>query len=357
MMIGIPGPELDPETRSLLTRHSIGGVILFRRNVRDVEQLSRLVAEIHSVSPERPILVAIDHEGGRVMRLDRPFTHFPPAALLGAAASPHLAYRVGVAMGEELRAVGIDLDFAPVLDVDSNPKNPVIGDRSFGSHPRTVARMGVSLAHGLKRAGVLACGKHFPGHGDTALDSHFELPTVARPLAELERVELFPFRRAIQEGIECLMTAHVVFSALDRELPATLSRRILTDLLRERLHFRGVVFCDDLEMKAIADRWGAGDSAVLALEAGADCLLFCENAAMAEEAIAAVERAAAHRSGLRSRLEDADARIEQLRRTHLRRRRIPREDRFTAEARRRHANLVTWIEERAAAKRTATADT
>ncbi|MGH7820824.1 MAG: glycoside hydrolase family 3 N-terminal domain-containing protein, partial [Candidatus Binatia bacterium] len=155
MMVGIPGPELDPATRRVLQRYSIGGVILFRRNVHDLATLASLTAEIHALHPERPPLVAIDHEGGRVSRLVEPFTKFPPAAVIGAAGSPHFAYREGVAMGEELRAVGIDINFAPVLDVNSNPKNPVIGDRSFGSHPKTVARMGISLAHGLQRTGVI----------------------------------------------------------------------------------------------------------------------------------------------------------------------------------------------------------
>jgi beta-N-acetylhexosaminidase len=347
-MVGVPGPSLDRATRSFLKSNAVSGVILFRRNVTDVASLVALTSELHAVSPDRPILVAIDHEGGRVSRLDAPFTQFPPAAVLGRAGSPHLAYRQGIAMGEELRSVGIDIDFAPVLDVASNPSNPVIGDRSFGGHPRTVSRLGISVVHGLQRTGIVACGKHFPGHGDTSVDSHVDLPVVRRTLAEIERTELLPFRRAIQEGIDALMTAHVVFTALDAELPATLSRRILTELLRERLRFRGVVFSDDLQMKAIADRFTPGDAASAAIDAGADWLLACETLDFAEQAISALERAASRRSRLAARIEEAAARIEALRRGHLRRLRRPYAyPPIPAEGFANHRNLARWIQERA----------
>jgi len=348
MMVGLPGPALDPASRSFLKTHAISGVVLFKRNVTDPDSLAALTAELHHLRPEQPILVAIDHEGGRVSRLGDPFTHFPPAATLGRAGSPHLAYRQGVAMGEELRGVGIDINFAPVLDVHSNPLNPVIGDRSFGSHPRTVSRMGISLAHGLQRTGIIPCGKHFPGHGDTDADSHFDLPVVRRGLHDIERTELFPFRRAIQSGVDALMTAHVVFTALDPDRAATLSRRIMTELLRERLRFRGTVFSDDLDMKAIADRYGPSDAAIMAIEAGADCLLFCEKLDAAADAIAGLERAANRTARLAARLEESAARIDVLRRDHLRKLRrplgrtsVPREG-FP-----NHRNLVRWIEERA----------
>ncbi|HSD09553.1 MAG TPA: beta-N-acetylhexosaminidase [Candidatus Binatia bacterium] len=352
LMVGLPGPTLDRATRAFLKSHAVGGVILFRRNVVDVRTLVALTSEIHAIVADRPILVGIDHEGGRVMRLGEPFTQFPPAEIVGKAGSPHLAYRQGIAMGEELRSVGIDIDFAPVLDVASNPQNPVIGDRSFGSHPRTVSRLGISVAHGLQRTGILSCGKHFPGHGDTSVDSHFDLPVVRRSLVEIERTELFPFRRAIQSGIDALMTAHVVFTALDGERPATLSRRILSELLRERLRFRGVVFSDDLEMKAISDRFALGDAALLALEAGADWLLVCEKLDSAEEIITTLERVGAKRQRLFARMEESAARIDALRRNHLRRRRRPYAyPPIPPAGFANHRNLSRWIEERAAQAR------
>ncbi|MET0153243.1 MAG: beta-N-acetylhexosaminidase [Candidatus Binatia bacterium] len=351
-MVGVPGPTLDRATRSFLKAHAVAGVILFDRNVGDLGALMALTAELHAISPDRPILVGIDHEGGRVSRLGEPFTQFPPAAVVGRARSPHLAYRQGVAMGEELRSVGIDIDFAPVLDVASNPSNPVIGDRSFGAHPRTVSRLGISLVHGLQRTGVVAVGKHFPGHGDTQVDSHLDLPIVRRSAAELDRVELFPFRRSIQGGIEALMTAHVVFTELDAERPATLSRPILTDVLRERLRFRGVLFSDDLEMKAISDRFAAGEAAVLAIEAGVDWLLTCQTLDFAEQAISGLVRAAARRPRLAARMEEAAARNDALRRNHLRRLRRPYAyPPIPAEGLANHRDLVKWIEERAAQAR------
>ena len=349
MMVGLPGPTLDRTTRGFLKSQSIAGVVLFRRNVTDVASLQALTAELHAIQADRPILVAIDQEGGRVSRLGEPFTQFPPAAVVGRASSPHLAYRQGIAMGEELRSVGIDIDFAPVLDVASNPDNPVIGDRSFGNHPRTVSRLGISVAHGLQRTGVIPCGKHFPGHGDTDRDSHFDLPVVRRDLGDLERMEIFPFRRAIQSGLDAVMTAHVVFSALDPTRPATLSRPILTELLRERLHFRGVVFSDDLEMKAITAHHAPGDAAILAIEAGVDWLLYCEKLELAEAAIQALERAAPKRPRLSGRMEEAAGRIDVLRRSHLRRTRRPfAYPPVPAEGFANHKKLVRWIEERAA---------
>jgi beta-N-acetylhexosaminidase len=346
-MVGIQGLELDAPTRRLLRTYSIGGVVLFRRNVHDVPTLVRLTSDLHALDRERPLLIASDHEGGRVTRFDLdPFTRFPPAAIVGRAGSPHLAYRAGVAMGEELRAVGIDLDFAPVLDVDSNPKNPVIGDRSFAPHPRTVARMAVSVVHGLQHAGVLSCGKHFPGHGDTDLDSHLDLPAVRRSIGDLERTEFLPFRRAVAEGIDALMTAHVVYSALDPVRPATLSRRIATDLLRTRMHFRGVVFTDDLDMKAISDRHEPDDAAIRAIEAGADVVLFCNHPDKAIAAFEGVERAAARRSRLRERIEESVGRLDALLRTHARRLRRPGPT-MPPDGFEKHRNVVEWIRERA----------
>ena len=291
-MVGLPRPALGRETREFLAEHCPGGVILFKRNIRSAEQLRQLVAAIHATGAGVPPLVALDHEGGRVDRLPHPpFTHFPPMALVGEKEDMGLAAAVGRAMERELRAVGIDLDFAPVLDVWSNPRNRVIGDRAFGTTPRAVARLALAFARGLARAGVLACGKHFPGHGATVGDSHFVLPRVSRSRRELAATDLLPFARAAAAGIPALMTAHVLVPALDPRRPVTLSRRICRDLLRRRLRFRGLLFSDDLEMQAMAGRRRVGRAAVEALQAGCDMLLVCQSLAAAREAIAAVEAA------------------------------------------------------------------
>jgi beta-N-acetylhexosaminidase len=310
-MVGIPGPTLDPDTAAFLADRPPGGVILFKRNVRTARQVRALVDALHATgSGVRPI-VSIDHEGGRVHRLPRPFTHFPPAA---SWTDPKTAEAVGLAMGRELAAVGIDLDFAPVLDVWSNPENRVIGDRAFGTTPAPVARAALAQARGLARGGVLTCGKHFPGHGDTLADSHFELPTVAKSRRALEAMEIAPFRRAIAARIPSLMTAHVVYPALDPRRPATLSPLICRNLLRRRLGFRGVLFSDDLEMQAVAGRAEPGAIAVGALKAGCDMLLVCQSLAVAAKAMDGVEQAIARGRLSADEVATALARIQAFRR-------------------------------------------
>jgi beta-N-acetylhexosaminidase len=315
-MVGLPGPELDAETRDFLADYTPGGVILFKRNVASALQLRRLIAEVKSFGAGVTPLVALDHEGGRVHRLPRPFTHFPPAFAV-AQCGTATARQVGLAMARELASVGIDLDFAPVLDVWTNPRNRVIGDRAFGTTPAAAARGALALARGLAAGGVVSCGKHFPGHGSTVGDSHHVLPRVPRTRRELERVDLVPFRRAIAAKLPTLMTAHVVYPALDRTKPATLSRRIAHDLLRRRLGFRGVLFSDDLEMRAMAGKRPIERSALGALAAGCDMLLVCHSLAEAARAIDAVALAT-----LRGRLDAAAvanslSRIQALRRRHV----------------------------------------
>jgi len=313
-MVGLPGPTLDENTRAFVAEHPPGGFVLFKRNVLSPGQLRRLTAALHATGVGVRPLVALDHEGGRVHRLPPPFTHFPPAAAVGARGGVRLAGAVGHAMARELAAVGIDLDFAPVLDVRSNPRNRVIGDRAFGSDPGQVARLGLALARGLARGGVLACGKHFPGHGASVGDSHFVLPCVRRSRRVLAAVDLVPFARAIAAGIPALMTAHVVYPALDPRRPATLSPTICRDLLRRRLGFRGALFSDDLEMNAVAARATPAGTAVKALEAGCDMLLVCESLAAARAAMCGVE-AALERGRLDpARIAAALTRIQGLRR-------------------------------------------
>lgn len=314
-VVGIPGPEVDAATRDFLTEHPPGGIILFRRNVRSAAQLRRLTAALHGFGAGVPPLVAIDHEGGRVDRLPRPFTHFPPAAVVGRA-GVRAAEAVGRAMGRELRSAGFDLDFAPVLDVCTNPRNRVIGDRAFATVPVTAARLAIAFARGLQAEGVLACGKHFPGHGSTTGDSHFVLPRVRHSRRTLAAVDLVPFVRWIRAGFPALMTAHVVYPALDPRRPATLSPRIVRDLLRRRLGFRGVLFSDDMDMQAAAGRHPPGRLAVRALEAGCDMLLFCQSPDRARAAMRGVEEAVATGRLDERLVVEALARIQRLRALH-----------------------------------------
>ncbi len=315
-MVGIPHPTLDSTTRAMLYNLRPGGIILFRRNYTDPETLSRLCAELHSLFPENPLLIALDHEGGRVHRLHPPFTHFPAARFLGQAGSIPFAHRTGLAMGYELHSVGIDLDFAPVLDVLTNPENSVIGDRAFSSDPQQVALLGCAVARGLREAGVIPCGKHFPGHGATLVDSHDDLPRDERPREAFAQLDLPPFQHAITEQIEMIMTAHVLYPALDPELPATLSSPIISGLLRDTLGFQGVVVTDDLEMGAIV-RHGTIEHAVLAtLNAGSDLLLVCHSLERALAARDACERALQDGTLSSQRVEQARQRLLALKQKH-----------------------------------------
>ncbi len=313
-MVGFPGTTLEAagEEFRALVRDGIFGAILFRRNVESPEQTAQLCASLKSLAA-RPFILSVDQEGGRVARLrGGPFTSMPPMRELGQRGDEGLAERAGRLLAYELRAVGFDWDFAPVLDVDTNPANPVIGDRSFAREPELVGRLGVALARGMESGGVASCGKHFPGHGDTAQDSHLELPRLPHDMARLREVELVPFRAYAEAKLASLMTAHVVFDAVEPEVPATLSARVMEGLLRRELGFEGVMVSDDLEMKAIADNYGVGEAAVLGTLAGVDLFLVCHRADRQREAIESVVRAVESGRVERARIESANARLDAL---------------------------------------------
>jgi beta-N-acetylhexosaminidase len=276
LLIGsFTGTSLPPEWRSLAQEFDLGGAILFSRNVEAPEQVAELAAAVEELGREMPAWVSIDQEGGRVARLKEPFTRWPPMAVLGRAGSDTLAERFAAALARELKAVGITLDYAPVLDIHTNPKNPVIGDRALAQRADEVARLGAVIVRTLQAEGVAACGKHFPGHGDTSADSHFELPLVEHPPDRLRAVEFEPFRAAIAARVAFIMTAHVLVPALDEERPATLSPRIVQGILRNELGFGGVILSDDLEMKALSARMPVAMAAVAAIQAGCDGILVC----------------------------------------------------------------------------------
>lgn len=308
--VGFHGTTPSRELDELLKR-GVGGVILFTRNVEEPKQVLELTRSIKQRALG-PVFVAVDQEGGRVRRLRSGFTELPAMRSLGLTGDPSLAREVGKLLGRELSAVGIDVNFAPVVDVDTNPQNPVIGDRALSSEADVVGELGAALIEGLQSAGVAACAKHFPGHGDTEQDSHTTLPRLRHGLERLEGVELVPFARVVAAGVASIMTAHVVLEALDAEYPATLSEVVLTRLLRQRLGFEGVVFSDDLEMAAITGRFEAGAAAVGALQAGVDNLLVCHSAHVAHAMIDAV--GAAIRDGRLSevRVREAGRRVAAL---------------------------------------------
>jgi beta-N-acetylhexosaminidase len=315
---GFAGTSLPAAYARALRERRRGGAILFKPNVEGgPSQVAALGRELHSAwaaggDDAGPPLVGIDQEGGRVARLREPLLVVPPMRTVASWGDTRLAARIAAAVGAELAALGITIDFAPVLDVNTCRENPVIGDRAFGDDADTCARFGVAWIGGLQGAGLLACGKHFPGHGDTSKDSHVDLPVVHQPLERLERVELAPFRAAAAAGVASLMTAHVVYPALDGERPATLSPAICT-ALRERIGFEGMLVSDDLEMQAIAARQSVEDAAVRAVAAGCDALLVCWSEEKQELAVDALVREAERSAAFRARCEQACARVRAAR--------------------------------------------
>ena len=274
----LPDRTMTVEMRSLAREFDLGGVILFSRNIEAPEQVAELAAESEGLGRTKPAWVSVDQEGGRVARLKEPFTKWPPMATLGRAGREEgeaLAERFATALAAELRAVGITLDYAPVLDIHTNPKNPVIGDRALADSAEDVARLGRVIIRAMQASGVAACGKHFPGHGDTSTDSHFELPLVEHPPDRLRAIEFEPFRAAVAEQVAFIMTAHVLVPSLDEERPSTLSPKVVQALLRDELGFQGVILSDDLEMKAVSARYPVPESAVEAIRAGCDGILIC----------------------------------------------------------------------------------
>jgi beta-N-acetylhexosaminidase len=309
LIAGFDGYRIPTELRALAREFGLGGVILFARNIQEPEQVADVAFEAARLVPDMPVWVSIDQEGGRVARLRAPFTEWPPMATLGRSGSEALAERFARALAAELKAVGVTLDYAPVLDVHTNPKNPVIGDRALAGKAEDVARLGRVIVRTLQAEGIAACGKHFPGHGDTSSDSHHELPLVEHPPERLREIEFAPFRAAIEAGVATIMTAHVLVPSLDETRPATLSPRIVSGILRDELQFEGVILSDDLEMKAIAGQYAVPAAAVMAIGAGCDGMLICSGhhetqVAALEAVIHAVEEGTVRVS----RIDDALAR-------------------------------------------------
>ncbi|PAF34057.1 hypothetical protein CHH69_17845 [Terribacillus saccharophilus] len=276
--------EMNDEVGSIIEKYHLGGVILFAENVVGTEQTVRLIDGLQNASPELPLFITIDQEGGIVTRLQTG-TNLPGNMALGATGSEKYAYQTGKIIGKELSSLGVNVNFGPSLDVNNNPENPVIGVRSYSSNPELVSKLGIETIKGLQRQNVAATAKHFPGHGDTATDSHYGLPLVTHDKDRLHAVELLPFQNAIDEGIDMIMTAHVQFPAFDDTtyiskkdgqeilVPATLSKKVLTGLLREEMGFEGVIVTDALNMKAISDNFGQEEAVVLALKSGVDIAL------------------------------------------------------------------------------------
>ena len=279
-IVGFEGTELSQSIVGLIKQEKIGGVILFSRNFKDVPQLIRLINDVQTCSFEYqdvPLFVSVDQEGGRVSRLGPPFTQFPSCAEIGGSNDEIQTKSYAESLANELKVCGINMNYAPVLDILTNKENEVIGDRAFGSDPDLVSCHGNIVIKEFLDQNLIPVGKHFPGHGATSLDSHFDLPEVDTSMEHLKTVETIPFKKAIQNGLEVIMTAHVRYHRMDPLFPATLSKTILTRFLKEELGYKGLIITDDLEMKAVERYYSEEEIPVLAVLAGADCLLVCHN--------------------------------------------------------------------------------
>ncbi len=298
----------DAGVRPLLDL-GVGGFIVFGRNVESPEQVHALLEGIAEGTAGPPPLLAVDQEGGRVARLRAPLTVWPPMARVGERGDPELARAVGEALADEIGAVGFNLVFAPVLDARFEGTTDAIGDRSFGDDPDTVASLGLAFAAGVRSAGLLACAKHFPGHGHVTVDSHVDLPVCELSAETLRARHVAPFAAAADAGVDMIMTAHVVYPALDPDRPATLSPRILTDLLRKQLGFSGVVLSDDMEMGAIAGRGGIPEACLEAVWAGVDGLLICRDFDAITATVELLRAEAARDPAFAARVEASAARL------------------------------------------------
>ncbi|MDF2514700.1 MAG: glycoside hydrolase family 3 [Herbinix sp.] len=295
IMTGYPAADLTPDIIKLIEEYKVANIIFFSYNLISEEQIRRNCRELHQrieQSTGHPAFIAVDQEGGVVTRLPEQICMIPGAMLIGATGNKEYAYQAGRITGAELKALGINMNLAPVLDVNSNPDNPVIGVRSYSSDPHIVKVFGISMMKGLLSSGVMATVKHFPGHGDTAVDSHLGLPVVDKEEKELMQRELIPFQRAIWEGAPCIMTSHILFPKLETQRkPATMSKAILTGLLREKLGFEGLIITDCLEMSAIKTFYGTARGSVEAVKAGAQLLCISHTPALVMEAIEEIESA------------------------------------------------------------------
>ncbi|MGE4272498.1 MAG: beta-N-acetylhexosaminidase [Desulfitobacterium sp.] len=294
VIVGTDGYEINENTQRLIQTYHVGGFILFQKNIRDTQQMLDLVNSLKKTNAinETPLFLALDEEGGRVSRMPADLQKMPSSQKVGRQNNPDLANRVGEILGQELKAFGMNVDFAPVLDIFSNPQNTVIGDRAFGSTPELVSELGIQTMQGIQAQSIIPVVKHFPGHGDTTVDSHVGLPKVDYDLERLKNFELIPFSDAIAQDADAIMLAHILIPQLDPDYPASFSKTLITDILRDDMGFEGVVITDDMTMGAILENYEIGQAAVKSLQAGSDIVLVCHDFAKEEAVLQAILTAA-----------------------------------------------------------------
>jgi len=318
VIVGLDGYSIDENTRTMMNTFKVGGFILFGYNVESTSQLLALInwLKITNKRNRIPLFISVDEEGGRVSRMPAEFVNLPSNGAIGRINSSELSYRIGRVIAEEVKAFGFNMDNAPVLDINSNPDNPVIGDRSFGSNAEVVSRLGVQTMKGIQDGGVIPVVKHFPGHGDTSVDSHVGLPAVNHSLNRLRSFELIPFAEAIKNGADAVMVAHILLNKIDPNNPASISTIVINDILRKQMNFNGVVVTDDMTMGAIIKYYDISAAAVKAAKAGADIILVCRGYDNEVKVLEALQRAAENGTISRERIDESVYRILRLKRKY-----------------------------------------
>jgi len=314
VITGFDGYTMDDNITNLIKVHSVGGVILFSKNVENSNQLLSLINSIKSKNSQNktPLFVSIDEEGGRVSRIPKEITRLPSNGVIGKRNDDDLSYKIGKIIGEELKAFGFNMNFAPVLDINSNPNNPVIGDRSFGNTTDIVNKLGIKTTEGLIENNIVPVVKHFPGHGDTSVDSHIGLPVVNKDLTELNDFELIPFKEAIKNNVDAIMVSHILLNKIDSTSPSSMSKAVITDMLRENLKFPGVIITDDMTMGAIVKYYDIGDAAVKSINAGCDIILVCHDYNNSLKVIDSLKTAAQNNTVTAQRINESVYRILKL---------------------------------------------
>ncbi|KRG14874.1 beta-N-acetylhexosaminidase [Lederbergia galactosidilytica] len=315
---GTDGVELDAGTKELITHHQVGGFIFFAANLLDTKQMITLLNDIkrENVQNPFPLFLGVDQEGGRISRFPDNMMTLPTNEEIGMLNDVAFSYEVGQVLGDQVKAFGFNLDFAPVLDVNSNPNNPVINDRSFGSDPQLVSRLGIETMKGIQSQQIISVIKHFPGHGDTEVDSHLDLPIIEKSVKEMEQIELLPFYKAIHDGADMVMVAHILLPEIDPTYPSSMSKKVITNLLRDRLDFTGVVVTDDMTMKAITNHYEMGEAAVQSVKAGSDVILIAHEYDNVKNVIEALVQAVETGELSEERIDESVRRILQLKKKY-----------------------------------------
>jgi beta-N-acetylhexosaminidase len=291
VMAGLDNYVNNKHSKALIKTFHVGGFILLEQNIKNINQALVLINSLKETNSSNsiPLFLGIDEEGGRVTRMPSKFVKLPANKAIGQVDNSSFSYKIGGILGQELKAFGLNVDFAPVLDINSNPKNPVIGDRSFGTNSTVVSKLGIQTMKGIQVRNIIPVIKHFPGHGDTSVDSHVGLPVVYNNMKRLNSFELVPFSRAIENGADMVMIAHILLPKIDPENPASFSKTIITEVLRNSLKFNGVVITDDMTMGAIAKNYNIGEAAVKSLNAGTDIILVCHDYVKEIEVLKAIK--------------------------------------------------------------------